>query len=153
MRCLRTQIHRCRFYIRPLFVAQIAHLHVEPRVQIGYCSLSVEPRIHGSGCDRLSPDILKKSFYVEVLKLEIRRDVSISRHYRRARAEISPNEWDRCVTEREFGCPLIELNLANLKRFPFCPSDRLKIHVVAGKKDNWHIETVGRISRVDIRPE
>jgi hypothetical protein len=48
---------------------------------------------------------------------------------------------------------LIELNLANLQRFAFGLGNCLKIHFVTCEKNDWHIETIRRIRRVDIGPE
>ena len=48
---------------------------------------------------------------------------------------------------------MIKLNSGYLKRLTLCLRDCLKIRVSAGKKDDRHVETVGRIGRIDIRPK
>ncbi|PYS66897.1 MAG: hypothetical protein DMF73_20605 [Acidobacteria bacterium] len=49
--------------------------------------------------------------------------------------------------------PLIKLNPGYLERLSLCLRDCLKIRISAGKKYDRHVETVGRIGRIDIRPK
>ena len=150
---LRVQIKRRRLQFWESLAPQIAHLDVKARVQVGDRSLRIELDVQDPGRQRLRTDVLEKLFYVEVLGLKVRYDFSVGGAYRCTRAEISPHEWDGSVAGRKFRGPLIELNLANLQRFALGLGDCLKIHLVAGEKNDGHIETIGRIGRVDIGPK
>src|SRR6266542_39772 len=66
---------------------------------------------------------------------------------------MSPHQRERDVSRCEPRLPLIELNPGYLERLALCLRDCLKIRVAAGEKDDRHIKTVGRVGRIDIRPE
>ena len=123
------------------------------RGQVSDCSLGVELRVEYARCHRLDSEIVKNFSNVEVIGLKCREHFAVGRNDRGARAEISPDERDRDIADRKFRLALIQLDLANLQRFAFGLGDCLKIHVVAGKKNDWHIEPIRRIRRVDIGPE
>ena len=60
--CLRAQLERRRFHFWPIFISQIPYLYVEPRIQVGDCSLRVEPRVHDPGGHRFDSEIIEQSF-------------------------------------------------------------------------------------------
>ena len=47
-----------------------------------------------------------------------------------------------------FRLTLNELNLTNLQSFAFGLSNRLELHFVAPKKDDWYVEAIARVSSI-----
>src|SRR5205814_9395262 len=116
-------------------------------------SLRIELHVQDSGCCRLRADVFKKFLYVDVFGLNSREHFAVRRTYGRIAPQIPPHEWDGNIARRKFRLSLVELNFGDLQGLALCLGDRLKIHVLAGEKDNWHVESIRRIGRVDIRPE
>src|SRR5205085_7236097 len=66
-----------RLELRQIQTPQIAHLHVESRVQIGERSVRVQFHVQQAGRRRFQSDILEKFFDVEIFGLKHGRNSSI----------------------------------------------------------------------------
>ena len=153
MHGLRVQLEGCWLHLRPAIVSQIAHLHVETRVQVPDCSVRIEPRVQYARCSSFDPEIAEQFFKIKVLRLNCGEHFARRRNCPSVRSKISPLQRERDVSRCKPRLPLIKLDPGYLERPPLCLRDCLKIRVSAGKKDDRHVETVGRIGRIDIRPK
>src|SRR4030095_6505026 len=115
--CLRGQIDARWFEFRQIQTAQIAHLHVEPRVQVGQRSVRIQFDIQQTRGRRFESDVLKKFSDVEVCRLKHRLHFSVRRKQGLVCSEIFPDEGDRNVAGGVLRLALIDLDLRNLERF------------------------------------
>src|SRR5437660_10018332 len=150
---LRVQLEGCWLHLRPAIVSQIAHLHVETRVQVSDCSVCVEPRVQYARCSSFDPEIAEQFFKIKILRLNCGEHFARRRNCRSVRSKISPHQRERDVSRCEPGLPLIKLNPGYLERLSLCLRDCLKIRISAGEKDYRHIKAFARIGGIDICPD
>src|SRR5439155_24252129 len=98
-----------------------------------------------------NPEIAEQFFKIKILRLNCGEHFARRRNCPSVCSKISPHQRERDVSRCKPGLPLIKLDPGYLERLPLCLRDCLKIRVSSCKKDDRHVETVGRLGRIDIR--